>query len=601
MNNNDYEKRVQQSYASLGISQPAKMAAGGVVEDTGGMLNAAARNVKPKLKAEDEAYFNAHNQYATDHAAYSDAYNKWVADWNAGKTEAAYAGIAEPTAPTLPTAQGDLDINAYQAQLAAAAQNKAASRVGGIRAFANPEAYNLAGHAGVSSFEDGGEAVAVQDPRSMDLEQFLLENSRTKFGPVDVQEVRSSRGQGKYDTRVSKDVDGFQAFADVDVGGKKLSQVGASYVGHGRIGNYEVQYVYDPETKQPVITGAIRKELSPTSDVSAEGVYVPQRDGKDYYNAGIKYTKRFENGGEAQADRKVVSQEESGYRSGLSPEQYAKAIASYDLPQAELDAILSPTKAQKYAKEVLDTVRPGKDGIYGEKADVETMHADMYGNPSGRYFDTGKGVLNKINAVPKLPAAGVYTNATPDEVTVNVNSGLPSKNVFVHELQHKLDDDQGSNRNNRLKAEKFPEAYVRDLGNNKRWTDTSDDYSTLYDNVKNAYSTYRKKYKLSGDFSERGLIPELKRIESTLPVGMNIFDTDIGKAVSKGLPKFKFAYYNQTAPSKGTYMYSVDTAEQAGALRKAIEPGSEKDIFAEPKRTVRALKEKVTDFIKSKK
>lgn len=452
---------------------------------------------------------------------------------------------------------------------------------------------DLSGTAGtpVQLFNAGGEAVADQDPRAMDLEQFLLENSRMQAGPVDVQEVRSSRGPGKYDTRISKNMDNLEAFADVDVGDKKVSQLGARYAGRGRIGNYEVQYVLDPETKQPVITGAIRKELSPTSDVSAEGVYVPQKDGKDYYNAGVRYTKRFEDGGE------VVSQEESG----LSPEQYAKAIASYDLPQAELDAILSPTKAQKYAKEVLDTVRPGKDGIYGEKADVETMHADMYGNPSGRYFDTGKGVLNKINAVPKLPAAGVYTNATPDEVTVNVNSGLPSKNVFVHELQHKLDDDQASNRNNRLKAESFPEAYVRDLGNNKRWTDTSEDYSTLYDNVKNAYSSYRKKYKLSGDFKERGLIPELKRIESTLPVGMNIFDTDIGKAVSNGLPKFKFAYYNQTAPSKGTYMYSVDTAEQAGALRKAIEPESEKDIFAEPKRTVRALKEKVTDFIKTKK
>ena len=319
---NDYEKRVQQSYASLGISQPAKMAAGGVVEDTGGMLNAAARNVKPKLKAEDEAYFKAHNQYATDHAAYSDAYNKWVADWNAGKTEAAYAGIAEPTAPTLPTAQGDLDINAYQAQLAAAAQNKAASRVGGIRAFANPEAYNLAGHAGVSSFENGGEAVAAQDPRSMDLEQFLLENSRTQLGPVDVQEVRSARGPGKYDTRISKDEGGFQAFADVDVGDKKLSQVGASFVGRGRIGNYEVQYVYDPETKQPVITGAIRKELSPTSDVSAEGVYVPQKDGKDYYNAGVRYTKRFDKGGEVEKTGKFEAEVLANAR--LSPDYYVQ-------------------------------------------------------------------------------------------------------------------------------------------------------------------------------------------------------------------------------------------------------------------------------------
>jgi hypothetical protein len=85
---NDYEKRVQQAYASIGIKQPARMAAGGVVEDTGGMLSAAARGIKPKLSAEDEAYFNAHNQYATDFTAYSDAYNKWADDWNAGRTEA---------------------------------------------------------------------------------------------------------------------------------------------------------------------------------------------------------------------------------------------------------------------------------------------------------------------------------------------------------------------------------------------------------------------------------------------------------------------------------------------------------------------------------
>ena len=143
-----------------------------------------------------------------------------------------------------------------------------------------------------------GESETTSDePRAMNLEQWLLNQSQTQVGPVGVQEVRSARGPGKYDTRISRDEDGFQAFADVDVGGKKLSQVGARLMGQGRIGNYEVQYVYDPETKQPVITGAIRKELSPTSDVSAEGVYVPQKDGKDYYNAGVRYTKRFEEGG----------------------------------------------------------------------------------------------------------------------------------------------------------------------------------------------------------------------------------------------------------------------------------------------------------------
>jgi hypothetical protein len=143
-----------------------------------------------------------------------------------------------------------------------------------------------------------GESEAASDSSAADLEQFLLDNSRTQLGPVDVQEVRSARGPGKYDTRLSKNIDGLEAFADVDVNDKKLSQLGARFTGQGRIGNYEVQYVYDPETKQPVITGAIRKEMSPTSGISAQGEYVPQKDGKDYYNAGVRYTKRFEDGGE---------------------------------------------------------------------------------------------------------------------------------------------------------------------------------------------------------------------------------------------------------------------------------------------------------------
>jgi hypothetical protein len=185
----------------------------------------------------------------------------------------------------------------------------------------------------VQLFDEGGEAVADQNPRSMDLEQFLLDNSRTQLGPVDVQEVRSSRGPGKYDTRISKDMEGFQAFADVDVGDKKLSQVGARFMGRGRIGNYEVQYVFDPETKQPVITGAIRKELSPTSDVSAEGVYVPQKDGKDYYNAGVRYTKRFEDGGEVtnenvrtlrSIDVTPTNKKEVGH-----PNEYVDAVARW--------------------------------------------------------------------------------------------------------------------------------------------------------------------------------------------------------------------------------------------------------------------------------
>ena len=194
-------------------------------------------------------------------------------------------------------------------------------------------AYEALGMKGVAAFENGGEAVAAQDPRSMDLEQFLLDNSRTQLGPVNVQEVRSSKGPGKYDTRISRNEDGFQAFADVDVGDKKLSQLGARYAGRGRIGNYEVQYVLDPETKQPVITGAIRKELSPTSDVSAEGVYVPQKDGKDYYNAGVRYTKRFEDGGEVASDNvrtlRSIDVTPTNRKEVGHPNEYVDAVARF--------------------------------------------------------------------------------------------------------------------------------------------------------------------------------------------------------------------------------------------------------------------------------
>jgi hypothetical protein len=168
-------------------------------------------------------------------------------------------------------------------------------------AATNPSMGNIAlfSQGGDVAKKSGESEQTSDEPRSMDLEQFLLENSRTRLGPVDVQEVRSARGPGKYDTRISKNLGDLEAYADLDVGGKKFSQLGARLMGQGRIGNYEVQYMYDPETKQPVITGAVRKELSPTSDISAEGVYVPQKDGKDYYNAGVRYTKRFAEGGEA--------------------------------------------------------------------------------------------------------------------------------------------------------------------------------------------------------------------------------------------------------------------------------------------------------------
>ena len=433
---------------------------------------------------------------------------------------------------------------------------------------------------------------------AMILEQRSLQGARMNLGPVSASLVPSSKEQGQYDAEVAANLYGVQPFADVDLKNKKVNQMGVRYGGESPIGNYEIQYAVDPETRQPVISGAVRKQLSPSSSVSAQGTYVPVKDYKDYYNVGVNYVKEFAEGG-------TVKKSNPAEELGLTPEQYAKAVAGLSMPKEEVEAIIEPTTTQKYTKEILDLIRPSKEGIYGRKEDVDALYADMYGQPSGRYFDTGKDVLNKLNVIPKFPAAGMYTSGSPEEVTVNVNSGLPSKGVFVHEFQHKLDDDQRNNRNNRSKKESFPEAYVRDLSGTEKWKDTSSDYSTLNDNVKSAFSTYRKKYQLGEDFVDRGLIPELKRIESTLPVGKNIFDTDIGKAVSKGLPNFKFAYYNQTKPSKGTYMYSAETAEQAGApikmLDRYTESKKEKGVFDEPVRTAKSIGKKVTEFIKSKK
>ena len=192
--------------------------------------------------------------------------------------------------------------------------------------------------------------------------------------------------------------------------------------------------------------------------------------------------------------------------------------------------------------------------VYGNKEDVEKVYSSLYDNPSGRYFDTGGNT--RIQAIP-LPAryGGNFVPQMPNQVIINPNFDLPHKDTFVHELQHKLDYE-------RIKDKPWQNAYTRDLSENKAWTDTSKDYAKLSNNVKSAFEKYREKYNLSVDFNSVGLIPELKRIESTLPVGQNIFDTDIGKHISKELPNFKFAYFNQTAPSEGTMMYSQDTADK---------------------------------------
>ena len=155
----------------------------------------------------------------------------------------------------------------------------------------------------VQTFRDGSDenGVMTEEDRmrlAAILEQQALQNARTELGPLSASVVPSSKKQGVYDVELASDLYGIQPFADVDLKDKKISRIGARLGGDSPMGNYELQYALDPETRQPVVTGVIRKRLSPTSDISAQGTYVPVRGGDDYYNVGMRYTKEFAEGGE---------------------------------------------------------------------------------------------------------------------------------------------------------------------------------------------------------------------------------------------------------------------------------------------------------------
>lgn len=157
---------------------------------------------------------------------------------------------------------------------------------------------------------------------AMILEQRSLQGARMNLGPLSASLVPSSKEQGQYDAEVAANLYGVQPFADVDLKNKKVNQMGVRYGGESPIGNYEIQYAVDPETRQPVISGAVRKQLSPSSSVSAQGTYVPVKDYKDYYNVGVNYVKEFENGGHVKKDKFDAEILAGTY---LSPDYYAEA------------------------------------------------------------------------------------------------------------------------------------------------------------------------------------------------------------------------------------------------------------------------------------
>ena len=170
---------------------------------------------------------------------------------------------------------------------------------------------------------------------------------------------------------------------------------------------------------------------------------------------------------------------------------------------------------------------------------------------TGRYLNQEGANIEMSN---KYPFAGGYvTSNNPNKVYLNPNNPTPTGigEIFVHEYQHLLDSVRPNGMQSLLEN-KAPQG--------ASYKNTSEDFEKLLKNIDFTYAKYKDKYNLSNDFTDSGIFAELKRIEATLPVGKNIFDTDIGKDISKGLPYFKAGYFNQTRPKTGEIMYSLETA-----------------------------------------
>lgn len=159
-------------------------------------------------------------------------------------------------------------------------------------------------------FNEGGDVKKYDEPDkqapmseedrarlAMMIEQQMLQNTRAKLGPMELSAIPSSRREGRYDVRAEADLYGAHPYADYDVKEGRLRELGLKHRGQSDLGDYELQYAMDPETKQVRVVGAIRKQLSPTSSISAHGMYMPN-DYKDAYNVGVNYRKEFAEGGD---------------------------------------------------------------------------------------------------------------------------------------------------------------------------------------------------------------------------------------------------------------------------------------------------------------
>jgi len=173
-----------------------------------------------------------------------------------------------------------------------------------------PVEFNSAGTDQAQLFNEGGDVKKYDEPDrqsgmseedkarlAMMIEQRALQSARVDAGPMQLSAIPSSRQEGRYDVRAEGDLYGVRPYADYDVKEEKLRELGVKHRGQSSLGDYELQYAMDPETKQARVVGAIRKQLSPTSSISAHGMYMPN-DYKDAYNVGVNYRKEFAKGGD---------------------------------------------------------------------------------------------------------------------------------------------------------------------------------------------------------------------------------------------------------------------------------------------------------------
>lgn len=214
------EARVQKAYENMGMAvpvgttgNPVRMSAGGIIGDVG-VLNAARMGIRPRITPEQQTYMDQYNvfvdqqnneflpayeDYIAKQNAWADSFNKAtqtlasgsqdrrvrITDWQQGQQliRSGWRQVpdrtssnhyfyrppitslfgdpeptfnkTEPVAPALP--QGFTDMEQFQQAVGQEAQQGAARRDRALSAFANPQAYNLAGFAGASAFKDGGD------------------------------------------------------------------------------------------------------------------------------------------------------------------------------------------------------------------------------------------------------------------------------------------------------------------------------------------------------------------------------------------------------------------------------------------------------------